>query len=153
LTVLTSITFPNESWISFIEASCSLLGSLSIRSIILSGPEPQRTILEKRLLQILKGKKIYLIRGSMYRAIEKQEGVTCVDIASAEELSKAIQHSEVIISRAGYSSIMDYWDICHRVILIPTPGQWEQENLAETPLVSNKFKVLMQDKLLADDFA
>lgn len=121
-------------------------------ALILSGPEPQRTILEKRLLELLKGKKLLLVRGTENAQKIHLNGLTSISIATSEKLEELIVHSEKIICRAGYSSIMDYWDIANRVILIPTPGQWEQEKLANNVKIKEKFRVLMQDELKRDDF-
>ena len=41
-----------------------------------------------------------------------------------------ILNSIVVISRPGYSSIMDLTTLGKRAIFIPTPGQTEQEYLA-----------------------
>ena len=43
---------------------------------------------------------------------------------------KAILGSDVIVTRSGYSTIMDLAVLGKRAILIPTPGQTEQEYLA-----------------------
>jgi UDP-N-acetylglucosamine:LPS N-acetylglucosamine transferase len=44
---------------------------------------------------------------------------------------KIIDNSETIICRSGYSSIMDLSTLQKQVILIPTPGQTEQEYLSK----------------------
>ena len=48
----------------------------------------------------------------------------------AEELNKEMNKAEYIISRSGYSTIMDIRNASEKSILIPTPGQTEQEYLA-----------------------
>lgn len=48
----------------------------------------------------------------------------------AKELEKAMNQSEYIISRSGYTTIMDICKLQKKSILIPTPGQTEQEYLA-----------------------
>lgn len=103
--------------------------------IILSGPEPQRSILEKIILhQAVNSKKnILLVKG---RPDEKQtatqrNNLTIVNHLSSTELNKALQQSKMVICRSGYSSIMDLYAIKQNAILIPTPGQTEQEYLAK----------------------
>jgi UDP-N-acetylglucosamine:LPS N-acetylglucosamine transferase len=49
----------------------------------------------------------------------------------AEEMKAAIISSEVIIARSGYSTVMDLSSLEKKAIFIPTPGQTEQEYLAE----------------------
>ena len=49
----------------------------------------------------------------------------------ADELNKVIQQSKIIISRSGYTTVMDLVVLRKKAILIPTPGQKKQEYLAE----------------------
>lgn len=103
--------------------------------IILSGPEPQRTIFEKILLNNLLScnVKTLLVRGLPGSdKIIKSENVL-VEVTnhlSGEELGNAIQQSEIVMSRSGYTTIMDLIKLNKKAILIPTPGQAEQEYLA-----------------------
>ena len=46
------------------------------------------------------------------------------------ELEKTIQCSDVIVSRSGYTTIMDLAALGKKAFFIPTPGQAEQEYLA-----------------------
>jgi UDP-N-acetylglucosamine:LPS N-acetylglucosamine transferase len=50
---------------------------------------------------------------------------------SAAALNTVICQSAFVISRSGYSTIMDLTGLGKKSILIPTPGQPEQEYLAE----------------------
>jgi len=101
--------------------------------IILSGPEPQRTILEKKMIDQLKtyeGVGV-LVRGVFDKStIPSFKNITVLNNASALDLNKLICSCEIIISRAGYTSIMDILKLEKKCILIPTPGQAEQEYLA-----------------------
>jgi UDP-N-acetylglucosamine:LPS N-acetylglucosamine transferase len=54
-----------------------------------------------------------------------------VSSLATSALQQAIASSEMLISRAGYSSIMDYVALGRDAILVPTPGQTEQEYLAD----------------------
>lgn len=102
---------------------------------ILSGPEPQRSILEEIIKIQLKslGKNCLLVRGITEGNTEyKSDGeINIVDYLKADELGKVIHQSEIIVSRAGYSTIMDLASLSKKAILIPTPGQTEQEYLAK----------------------
>jgi predicted glycosyltransferase len=103
--------------------------------ILLSGPEPGRTILEETLLKKAKGstKKIALVRGSRFKIQDSRtEGIDILDFPSKEVLKKLILSSQKIICRSGYSTLMDMHVLGKKeLILIPTPGQTEQEYLAE----------------------
>jgi uncharacterized protein (TIGR00661 family) len=102
--------------------------------IVLSGPEPQRSILEKKLLIQLKetNKKVVLVRGVMSN--EKLPSVnanlTIVNYMLTEQLEHAINESKVVLARSGYSTIMDLEKLEKKAFFIPTPGQFEQEYLA-----------------------
>jgi len=102
--------------------------------VVLSGPEPQRSILEKKLLVQLKeyDKKVLLVRGviSNDQAPYINEKVEVVNYMLAEQLQLAFSESEVILSRSGYSTIMDLAKLEKKAFFIPTPGQFEQEYLA-----------------------
>jgi predicted glycosyltransferase len=48
----------------------------------------------------------------------------------ADELRQEIERAEWVISRCGYSTIMDLVALQKKALLIPTPAQTEQEYLA-----------------------
>jgi hypothetical protein len=103
--------------------------------VLLSGPEPTRTELEKGLLKLvsLSKKRIAFVRGSPIRVSGLNlENVAVFDFPKKEELKKLILSSKKIICRSGYSTLMDMYLLEKKeLILIPTPGQTEQEYLAE----------------------
>ncbi len=102
--------------------------------IVLSGPEPQRSILEDKLLVQLKetNKKTVFVRGVITK--EKlpsvNNNITIVNYMLSKQLEQTINESEVILTRSGYSTIMDLAKLEKKVFFIPTPGQFEQEYLA-----------------------
>ncbi len=102
--------------------------------VILSGPEPQRTRLEEELIGKLKGiqKRILIVGGKTESKEEKMIGdnIRMVSFMTAQELNMAICASDFVISRSGYSTIMDLTALGKKALLIPTPGQTEQEYLA-----------------------
>ena len=103
--------------------------------LLLSGPEPQRTLLEEKLLQELKhyhGKVIF-IRGVVETKQKKQftNNMTIYNFLNTHILEKTINESELIISRSGYTTIMDLAKLNKKAFFIPTPGQYEQEYLAK----------------------
>ncbi|MEE2953756.1 MAG: glycosyltransferase family protein [Bacteroidota bacterium] len=100
---------------------------------LISGPEPQRSILEDILKkQIIEyNQPALIVLGKPDISIE--EKIKNVEIKShlnATELNKAILQSNIIICRSGYSSVMDLAKLNKKVIFIPTKGQTEQEYLA-----------------------
>ncbi|WP_207491719.1 glycosyltransferase [Aridibaculum aurantiacum] len=100
--------------------------------VLLSGPEPQRTLLEELVIrQLPSGQKILLVRGLPHSKDElKLETAEVVNHLASEKLNNAISQSRVVLCRSGYSSVMDLCKLQKKAILIPTPGQTEQEYLA-----------------------
>lgn len=131
--------------------------------IILSGPEPQRTILEEilgRELPAFTGKVLF-IRGLMLEpnnVLANGPNTEIKDHLTGPELNKAINQSSLVICRSGYSSVMDLFCMDKKAILIPTPGQTEQEYLATYLLRKGIFYSISQngfslDKGLAEEKA
>lgn len=102
--------------------------------IILSGPEPQRTLLENKVLNELKTfkGKVLLVRGlpGDINKLPAKNNLIIKNHLPAKELEKAFNESDYIISRSGYTTVMDICKLQKKSILIPTPGQTEQEYLA-----------------------
>jgi len=102
---------------------------------ILTGPEPQRTSFEKIIMQSVKemGEKIVIILGKTEeeKKITTKNNATIISSSNTSEINKYILESEIIISRSGYSTIMDLQKMQSKAIFVPTPGQTEQEYLAK----------------------
>ena len=101
---------------------------------ILTGPEPQRTSFEKIIMQSVKGieEKIVIILGKTEeKNIITKNNLTIISSSNTSEINKYILESEIIISRSGYSTIMDLQKMQSKAIFVPTPGQTEQEYLAK----------------------
>jgi len=103
--------------------------------ILLSGPEPQRTILSKMLWQqvIQLKQPIVFVEGS-HNAIKPD--VIPYHIAYYQQLIKEdllpiLNKASMVVCRSGYSTLMDLVAVDKKAILIPTPGQAEQEYLAK----------------------
>jgi uncharacterized protein (TIGR00661 family) len=103
--------------------------------VLLSGPEPQRTYLEEKLIDELKveNKSILFVRGVVEtkQSITQIKNMTLYNYMATKELETAINSSEIIISRSGYTTIMDLAKLEKKAFFIPTPGQFEQIYLAE----------------------
>jgi uncharacterized protein (TIGR00661 family) len=122
--------------------------------VILSGPEPQRSLLEEKLsveLSEFKG-TILFVKGLVEKEqqMTKQNHFTFYNYMEADELETAIQESEYIICRSGYSSIMDLAFLGAKAFLIPTPGQFEQEYLAKKLKKEGSVPSCAQDKFTLD---
>ncbi len=102
--------------------------------VLLSGPEPQRTILEKMIIDQAGDCecKMVLVRGlpgGGGRSLKTPQGVVVYDHLAAGELQRLMLRSDVVLSRPGYSTVMDLSRVGKKAIFIPTPGQTEQEYL------------------------
>ena len=106
---------------------------------LLSGPEPQRTILEEKLLSELETfeGRVLFVKGKIEAQQKKgtlKSARGSVDIANfmkSKALGKALNKSELVLSRSGYTTVMDLAKLEKKAFFIPTPGQYEQEYLAE----------------------
>lgn len=101
--------------------------------ILLSGPEPQRTVLEHIMVRSFEKTKlnVLLVRGKSGQDKHAiSPNVNVIDFLHTDELKEAIEKASLVICRSGYSTIMDLAKLKRRAFFIPTPGQPEQEYLA-----------------------
>jgi hypothetical protein len=103
--------------------------------VLLSGPEPQRSFLEEQLLHSLESypHPCLFVRGVIEDEIRYQEKgkLKIYNYLTSEQLERSINSSELILCRSGYTTIMDLAKLEKKAFFIPTPGQFEQEYLAE----------------------
>lgn len=112
---------------------------------VLSGLEPQRTLLEQELIERYSGKeeRVLIVQGLVNHPNTriKRGNLTIVPSMADAELVPALLNARHIIARSGYSTIMDLEalgllsvgnnkPLPVHIELIPTPGQSEQEYLA-----------------------
>jgi uncharacterized protein (TIGR00661 family) len=113
---------------------------------IISGPEPQRTILEKHLKTLLlpHKDKTTLVTGTPEETKETISLPGHMQIYNhllSSELLDQINAHKTIVARAGYSTIMDMYFLKKHIYLVPTPGQKEQEYLADYHNMHNHHKI------------
>lgn len=119
--------------------------------VLLSGPEPQRTLLEEKMLaqlQLFKG-RVLLVRGLPGETKPIHTG-THIQVKShlpASQLAEAVQQSDLIVCRSGYTTLMDLVKLKAKALLIPTPGQPEQEYLAAYMQQQGFFPFVKQEEL------
>ena len=119
---------------------------------LISGPEPQRSIFEDLLIGCIKNstEKIVIVRGlpeNTDTPISLPSNVEVYNHLPAKQLNELLASAKKIVARSGYSTIMDLEVLGVNAILVPTPGQTEQEYLASYLLKSGKHEVRMQDEL------
>lgn len=102
--------------------------------VVLSGVEPQRTLLETKLLKELQNYngRVLFVRGVLKNStkIIASTTIEIKDYLLTEALENAINSSKLVIARSGYSTIMDLAVLEKKAFFIPTPGQYEQAYLA-----------------------
>ncbi len=117
---------------------------------IVSGPEPQRTIFEQQLLTQMKSlqKPCVLVSGNVKTNLFpfQDDNVMVYPLATSDLLLNFVAQSKYIVSRSGYSTIMDLIHLKRTAVLVPTPGQTEQEYLAEYYNMRKLFVVQSQQE-------
>ncbi|MCB0371532.1 MAG: glycosyltransferase [Muricauda sp.] len=107
--------------------------------VLLSGPEPQRTFLEEKLLNELQGFEgnILFVKGKIEEEQTTEEistpkgKILLYNFMQSNDLETAINQSEKVLCRSGYTTVMDLAKLEKKAFFIPTPGQYEQEYLAK----------------------
>lgn len=102
--------------------------------LLLSGPEPQRGILEEKLVRQASAidHNFILVRGlpgatALPRLPHNIQAYNHLDTPALQRL---LQQAMVVVCRSGYSTVMDLAAVAQKSILVPTPGQTEQQYLA-----------------------
>ncbi len=111
--------------------------------VVLSGPEPQRSKFEKLIFKQLAALKLksVVIQGKPGKRIHRSidENTKLISYATSDELNEMMCASRLILCRSGYSSLMDLAAIAKNAVLVPTPGQTEQEYLADNLMEQGVF--------------
>ncbi len=119
--------------------------------ISISGPEPQRTILEKLIMaqiENLSGNVVIVLgKSEKIEQIFESSKLKIYSHLSRQDLENIINRAKLIISRPGYSTIMELVELGKKALLIPTPGQTEQFYLAQRVTDKKWFFCVDQNKL------
>jgi len=116
--------------------------------LILSGPEPQRSILFEKVSEALSGINLAVLCGSPAPGNTKTRGnITFITDPDTATMKKVISGSSLVISRAGYSSIIELVSLGRGGVIIPTPGQTEQEYLGQYHNGRHGFITLKQNQM------
>lgn len=119
-------------------------------AVVLSGPEPLRSEFENKILAFLNEKKwkVAFVRGVTENAstLNVAENITVFEFLHSNDLHNILSKSKTVLSRSGYSSVMDWHTLNLKALLIPTPGQSEQEYLAQH--LHQRFNFLCDDENL-----
>ncbi len=118
--------------------------------ITISGPEPQRTMFAEKVLsqvKALSGKIVIALGIPGGRAPELGNGIEVYPYLNREKQEEMLNRAKLVVCRSGYTTLMELAEIGRRALLIPTPGQSEQEYLAKTLRERGVFYSVKQTKL------
>lgn len=120
-------------------------------AIILSGPEPNRSIFENILYDLLSKTtyKIAWVRGIEGKWNLNHPNIDVYPRVATSKLNMLINKSKMVISRTGYTTVMDLYALNKKAILIPTPGQSEQEYLGKWLEQQKLFTILKETELVS----
>ena len=101
--------------------------------VSISGPEPQRSIFENKIMNEISDIKgnIVITLGRPEKDIHTIGNTKIYSYLDFKEREDIMNRSKLVISRSGYSTIMDLYTIGGKAMFIPTPGQPEQLYLAK----------------------
>ncbi len=118
--------------------------------ISISGPEPQRTIFENKILSQLKylnGKVVVTLGKSDEKKEIKSDSLEIYSFLTKERRENLLNRAKIIISRSGYSTLLDLAVVGTKAMMIPTPGQVEQEYLSDYHNEKGTFYSVNQKKI------
>jgi len=120
--------------------------------ISISGPEPQRTQFEEKVLgqlDSISGKGVITLGTPVINnnIVKKTDNVTIYSHLNRKEMNIMMQRAKYIICRSGYSTVMELLALKKTALFVPTPGQTEQEYLAKHYEKEGLFSHCTQDKL------
>ncbi len=123
---------------------------------ILSGPEPARQKFQDLIISQASGwdKKVVLVSGQPGYAPKKSltsGNVETIPFLDRQTLHQYIGRSKILLSRSGYTTLMDLALSRKKAILVPTPGQSEQIYLAELHRERGHFFATAQQKFILSE--
>lgn len=136
-----------------IQTRFKVIDSVSVESvpdilILISGPENQRTVFEEKIIFAVKelpdNISYIIVRGLDNN--QPNNLLNAINNCSAGQLKYIIQNVKAIICRSGYSTLMDLYYLNRTALLVPTPGQSEQEYLASHMAKKFNFKACKQSE-------
>ena len=121
----------------------------------ISGPEPQRKVMEDLIfaqVNDIPGKIIMSLGRKTNDDIKKKrnmlsENIKLYDFLPRKKRELILNRSKFIVSRSGYSTLMDIYSLKKKAMFIPTPQQTEQEYLARHHEEKGNFLFVNQDEL------
>ena len=99
----------------------------------ISGPEPQRTVFENKILSDLDkipGKTVITLgKPEANKSIINKGNITIYSHLKRTQQQEYMNRAKLVITRSGYTTMMELAELGKKALLIPTNGQPEQEYL------------------------
>lgn len=118
---------------------------------MVSGPEPQRSIFVELVANLARSHSIncLVVEGKPQNGVEfrRLDEIWYAGHLPDEQLVSVLCSCRYLLVRGGYSTIMDLLALGISGLLIPTPGQTEQEYLAHYLSVKGLFRSVPQQSL------
>jgi len=118
--------------------------------VSITGPEPQRSLLEKKLLSQIRGldgRIVVTLGKTEKKDVVKKGDVEVYSFMTKDEREDVLNRAKLVVSRSGYSTILDLAVIGVKALMIPTPGQIEQEYLGSYHNQRGTFYSVDQEKV------
>lgn len=117
--------------------------------VLISGPEKQRSVFERKMCNAIEGLQgaysSLIVRGLPLGADNSLPNA--INHCPSNKLKTLILNAKYIVCRSGYSTIMDLVYLKSSAVLVPTPGQTEQEYLAEFLSAKGSFNTMKQEEI------
>lgn len=120
--------------------------------ISVSGPEPQRVDFEQVIMEHLgefDGQRVVVTLGKPEerRTWRMGKNITVHSYLDRRQQAEMMNRARMIVCRSGYTTLMELAELRKQALLIPTPGQSEQEVLAAMHRNRERFHAVQQTEL------
>jgi uncharacterized protein (TIGR00661 family) len=121
----------------------------------ISGPEPQRQVMEDLIIDQLNninGKIVLSLGRKLDDNGEKKmdslnSNIKLYPFLPGQERELLMNKSKIIVSRSGYSTLMDVYALDKKALFVPTPQQTEQQYLAKYHEEMGNFLYVNQEEI------
>ena len=140
----------NGKYIGLLAAVTDEVPEICDLLILISGPEPARTEFERIVLGQLKSLvniKTVVLLGKPEGETEHSGSYAIFSHLSRKRISALIKGAGLIISRPGYTTVMEVAVLGKKALWVPTPGQTEQEYLCKYLAEQDMYRYTQQKKL------
>lgn len=119
--------------------------------VIMSGPEPSRSVFEQLMTRKLRNLsyRVIMLRGLPWKTTSRSlyQNIKMVTHLNPEVFFAFLKEARYVISRSGYTTVMDLVAMKKKALLVPTPGQPEQEYLGAFLDNGKGFVTMHQDEV------